>query len=94
MEGIPLIGDWNPIAQLFLLAFALSVLFGIVARKTAFRPLDVGAGSILADMVILHFSQRWCSGPVEVLRYLAGGFLVVIRVTECYHEVPGRIEKP
>ncbi len=39
METLPLIGELDPISQLFILAFALSILFGAVARKTEFCPL-------------------------------------------------------
>lgn len=46
MTDLPLIGHWDPIAQLYLLAFMLSVLFGAVARKTEFCPLG-GIADIL-----------------------------------------------
>lgn len=39
MESLPLIGEIDPISQLFILAFSLSILFGAIARKTAFCPL-------------------------------------------------------
>ncbi len=37
--SIPLIGELNPVGVLFLCAFLLSMLFGMVAKKTEFCPL-------------------------------------------------------
>ncbi len=39
MADLPVIGDWDPINQLFLLAFIMSIFFGAIARKTQFCPL-------------------------------------------------------
>ena len=46
MSDLPLIGDGDPISQLYLLAFLLSIVFGVVARKTDFCPLG-GIADIL-----------------------------------------------
>ena len=74
MNDLPIIGSWDPIDQLYLLAFFLSIFFGAVARKSEFCPL----GGV-AD--IMHSGN---SGRLRMYFFAIGVAILSVTLLEAF----------